>query len=105
MTTNLPNNDYGVRYKQLAERLATCPQVSRYDTEDNPEAWTLSHSFLDLAESFQRFLTEQLPQLERQTSTPEKLYEALLEIGEEFRHVMYHLKQPRFYRRFLDLEE
>ena len=92
---------YGVRYKELAERLSQYPQVSRYDSETNREAWTLAHSFLDLAESFQRFLSEQLPALEQRATTPERTIEILQDIGDEFRHIEYHLRQPQYFRHFL----
>ena len=105
MTPDSPKRHHGVRYKLLADRLAQCPQVARYDTADSPESSTLAHAFLDLADSFQQFLTVHLPKLEDASMTPDQRYDVLLDIGDEFRHIMYHLQQPRFYRHYVDLEE
>lgn len=89
------------KVKLLAERLSRCPQVSRCDEGENIEAWTLAHAFADIEESFSRFLDEQLPRLTEEELSEGTVNEALLEIGEEFRHVLYHLSGSRFYR-YLD---
>jgi hypothetical protein len=87
--------------KALAERLSECPDVTRYDGGDEKEAWVLAISFGELEGSFNKFLYEQLPKLTNNQATPSELYEVLLDIGEEFRHIMYHIRDPKFYR-YLD---
>lgn len=86
------------KVKLLAERLSECPQVTRFDKEGNVEAWTLAQAFADLEESFSRFLDEQLPKLLERPLSDEDLNILLLEIGEEFRHVLYHVHAPDFYK-------
>jgi hypothetical protein len=98
MTGSPPPTGYGIRLKRLAARLASCPEVIRYDRPNEPEASALAHAFLDLAESFRRFIDEQLPKLEREGNNPEQIYDILLDIREEFRHIIYHLREPEFYR-------
>ena len=31
-------------------------------------------------------------------ASPEEILDALLEIGEEFRHILYHINDPKFYK-------
>jgi len=95
----------GPKLKALADYLATCPQVTRYDTGDEREAWTLTHTFADLEASFRKFLEEQLPKLTEGELPPDDIYSLLLEIGEELRHILYHARDARFYRYLLDEPE
>jgi hypothetical protein len=89
--------EFAVELKALAERLNRCEQVTRYDTEAEKQAWTLAHSLLDLAESFRTVLDEQLPRLRDERLSCDETYDVLLEIGEEFRHILYHVQDPEFY--------
>ena len=84
--------------KRLAERLSQCPEVTKYDQGEEKEAGVLAHSFGDLEESFRVFLNEQLPRLVDEQTTAAELCEVLLEIGEEFRHILYHIQDPKFYQ-------
>lgn len=86
------------KLKALADRLSRCPEVTRYDEGENREAWTISHAFADLEESFRKFLDDHLPKLMQDQAEASRTYDLLLEIGEELRHILYHLKDPRFYR-------
>jgi hypothetical protein len=86
------------RYMQLRSRLSQLPSVTRFDDGEHSEAETLAHAFIDLEGSFQKFLEEQLPKLFDADLTNEALHDLLLDMGEEFRHILYHLKDPRFYR-------
>jgi|SRR5437588_3364649 len=87
--------------KALADRLSKCPEVTKYDVGDEREAGVLAHAFGDLEESFNAFLDHQLPRLMNDEASPAELFDALLEIGEEFRHILYHIHDPKFYR-YLD---
>jgi hypothetical protein len=79
----------------LRDRLAACNVVARFGPE---EAGTLVHAFSDLEESFRRFLDEQLPKLADPAVKGEELEDLLLDIREEFRHILYHLHDPEFFR-------
>jgi hypothetical protein len=89
------------KVKALAERLAQCPDIIKYDRGNEREAWVLAISFAELESSFKRFLHEQLPKLTDEQGEPSDVYDVLLDIGEEFRHIMYHIRDPKFYR-YLD---
>lgn len=91
--------------KHLAERLSTCPEVTKYDEGEDEEAWTMAHAFTDLSSSFATFKDKLLPQLLRDEASPARINTLLLEIGEEFRHILYHIKDPRFYRYLVEEDE
>lgn len=101
MTSPRLLND-GEDLKSLAERLGRCQQVTGLDLGDDREAWTLAHAFGDLEESFRTFLDEQLPRLTGEKLTPGDTYDLLLDIGEQFRHILYHINDPKFYRYLRD---
>jgi len=85
----------------LAKRLSKCPQVKRYDKGKHNEAGTIAYAFSDLEESFYTFLENHLPKLAKGKLTPTEIYDLLLEVGEEFRHILYHINDCRFYQ-YLD---
>lgn len=97
MTKALNDPDYGKKYVQIAERLAKLPQVTRYDNGEHKEAWSLSHAFLDLGDSFKKFNSEYLPQLLRDDLSDEELIDILHDIGMEFQHILYHIHDPKYF--------
>lgn len=83
--------------KRLAERLAKCPEVSRFDDGQHKEAWDLASTFADIEGEFREFLNEQLPKLAE--SEGEELSGLLFEIGVAFQHVMHHIiEHQKFYK-------
>lgn len=89
---------------QLAERLQKTEPVSRYDNDSHREAWAIAHAFSDLEEAFERFSHELLPLLIGEQS-PQRQRDILLDMGEEFRRILYHLSELRFYRYLHDNAE
>jgi hypothetical protein len=79
----------------LRSRLADCLAVTKFGPD---EAGTLVHAFSDLEESFRRFLDEQLPKLADPAVKGEELEDLLLDIREDFRHILYHIHDPKFFR-------
>jgi hypothetical protein len=84
--------------KKLAERLERCAEVQAFNAGGDKEAWSIAHAFGDLEKSFLTVLEAQLPRLMDTTLEPSEIKDLLLDIGEEFRHILYHLKDMRFYR-------
>jgi hypothetical protein len=83
--------------KRIAERLDTCPQVRRYDQNEEKQAWSVAHDLVDLAESFRTYLDDLLPRLKNEDLSPDEMNWVLLDIGEEFRHVLYHIHNSEYY--------
>ena|SRR5690242_4659586 len=90
--------DFGSELSKLAKLLQQCPQVTRYDSGTEKEAWTLAHDLLDLQESCRAFTEGLLPKLLDSKVTPEERFGVLVEVGEELRHMLYHIKDSRFYK-------
>jgi hypothetical protein len=82
-------------FTSLVHRLSTSSVIARYGQE---EAETLAHAFSDLEQSLRKFLDEQLPKLADPSLQGQVLEDLLPDIREEFRHVLYHLHDPKFFR-------
>ena len=80
---------------ELGDRLAGCPMVTQYGAEE-PGALLLA--FSDLEGAMRAFLEEQVPKLADPTVQGEALEDLLIDIREEFRHILYHLHDPEFFR-------
>jgi len=83
----------------LANRLADCLGVRLFDRgDDKREAWTVAHAFADIEEAARRFVDELLHRLVRDALCEKQVEDLLLDKGEEFRHLLYHIHDPGFYR-------
>lgn len=82
--------------KKLAEKLQEYECVYKFDSDDEPEAWRIAHSLSDLEQSFKEILNNQLPSLLNANSEVE-IHNSLIDIGEELRHIIYHIKDPKFF--------
>jgi len=79
----------------LGELLSVVPEVAKLDRQNHQEAWALVHMLRDLEKEFCDFL-DLLPELLEGKGSKPKLA-TLLDIGESFRHIDYHLRASRFY--------
>jgi hypothetical protein len=82
---------------KLANRLSKCDKVNIYDDEVHKECGTLAHAFCDLESSFRLFLDVHLPKLMSDNLDSDTTWNVLHDIGEEFRHILYHIKDPKYY--------
>ena len=82
----------------LGQRLGMIPSVRKYDDNDYSESQTLARTFAELEESFRAYLEIQLPRLIDSDLSLSDLQDTLLDVGEEFRHILYHISDPLFYR-------
>ncbi len=85
----------------LAELLMKCPEVTRYDEGEDNEAGAIANAFSDIEKSFHAFLEDQLPRLSNGQLEANEIYDLLLDIGEEFRHILYHINDLKFYQYLL----
>lgn len=90
--------------KMLAERLSTCQEVSKFDKDGHNEAWAIAHGFSDLEESFREILDVQFPKLVNEPLSQSEINDLLLDIGEELRHILYHIRDLEFYKYLGDHE-
>ena len=89
---------YGERYVSLIKVLSRCQKMQRYDRPGEAQAATVAHAFLDLEESFRRFVDEHLVALTQSELSEDQICDKLQDIGEEFRHILYHIRDMDFYR-------
>jgi hypothetical protein len=60
---------------------------------------------LDIEDSCKKYVEVLLPALFDARKETGELYGTLLEIAEEFRHLKYHLHDPKFLRELLEVDE
>ena len=89
----------------LADRFAVLKEVSQFDKDDEPAAWNIAYNFSELEGSFRKFVELHLPKLNSDDLSQDEIYEVLLDIGEEFRHILYHLRDAPFYGYIFDAED
>jgi hypothetical protein len=86
-----------LKYVTLSRTLRKSQKVNSYDTAQQREADTLAHAFIDMQEAFAEIADKYLPQLFREDLDEQQINDILLDIGEELRHILYHIYAPRFY--------
>jgi hypothetical protein len=88
--------------QKLTRRLALVASVSRFDQSGEPQSATLAHALTDLEKSFREILDRLLPKLLDESLNPDQLDDVLLDIGEELRHVLYHIRDPKYFGYLFD---
>lgn len=88
------------KVKELAKRLKDSTKVTTLCLQDEPGEWSVAYSFVELEEAFQKTL-DLLAKLSKKQSK-EALEDTLLELGEEFRHIIYHIQDNRHYSYLFD---
>jgi len=83
--------------KDLAAVLETMLTVRKFDTAGEPASWNLAHGLSDIEESCRTITERLLPALVDSSGGPGEVHEILLDIGEELRHVLYHVRDMPFY--------
>jgi hypothetical protein len=83
--------------ESLAQRLAASPALKRFPNPTE-EGQSIAYSLSDLEGSMRVFLDEQLPKLADPSVQGEALEDLILDVREEFRHILYHLHDPEFFR-------
>jgi|SRR6185437_5132619 len=81
----------------LAARLQSIKSVSRYDVPGEPQSSTMAHAFTDLEQSFRQFVEVLLPKLLDPSTNADEATDILLDIGEEFRHILYHIRDVKYF--------
>lgn len=88
---------YSDKLNVIADKLKKSKKVNSLDRPNESESETLAHAFLDIDESCRILTNELFPKLEFASLSEEEINELLLDIGEELRHILYHIKDPKFY--------
>jgi hypothetical protein len=83
--------------ESLAQRLAASPALKRFPNPTE-QGQSIAYSLSDLEGSMRVFLDEQLPKLTDPAVQGEALEDLILDVREEFRHILYHLHDPEYFR-------
>lgn len=89
---------------ELTDKLLRFKCISQFDTDDEPEAVRLAHALIDIVESMELIKSKYLPELEN-AENEEEVKNTLLDIGDEFDHILYHLKDTKFYEYLFPKDE
>ena len=84
------------RQKLLIQTLMKSSNVNSLDGEIETEAGNIATSFIDIDESCMK-VSSLIDRLQQNEILKETIDEILIEIGEVFRHILYHLRDMKFY--------
>ncbi len=83
----------------LAQSPIVCQLGRRYEEpSEDAEAGTIAHTLLDIEESMKVIYEKLLPRLRSGNLKPRQIEAWLQDIGDEFRHILYHIHDPLYFR-------
>lgn len=89
------------RVKVLAEQLKRIPMLVNFAQQSraslDEHAWQVATSLADIQESTDRLYGELVPKLLSEGLPREEAEEVLNEIGEEYRHILYHIQDTKLF--------
>ena|SRR5256885_1059976 len=97
--------DYTERLFLLSKNLKRSAIVTSYDSSNENESDTLTHAFIDMEESFKKIENNLLPKLFENDLKGDDIDNLLLDIGEELRHILYHIKDPKYFKYLIENEK
>lgn len=86
----------------LVERLKHIPLVvatatRRGSESSDAEAWQIATALSDIEESMNKLFSELVPKLLNSAPEGEAAADLLIDIGEEYRHILYHILDTRLF--------
>lgn len=79
-------------------------KIAQFDSENEPGGWRLAYSLSEIEKSCSTFYNKLLPKLKK-TNKQEDIEKILHEIGEEFRHLLYHIEDSKYYSYLFDEDD
>lgn len=89
--------DFAKRMIKITENIKLSQKVNGFDDHEINEAGTIAHGLLDIEQSLSVIKHELLPALLSEDISEEKVDDVLFDIGEELRHILYHINDMRYY--------
>ena len=89
--------EYVEELRLLSDILRKSNKVNSFDSEDEEVADTVAYALLDIQESCHKIYKTHLPALKAQGISAEDVDDIMLEIGWELEHILYHIKDSRYY--------
>lgn len=88
--------EYLEKLKLITYNLNRCERVRRYNSKDENEVETLANAYIDIEESI-NILLPLLSNFYAEDISIEKIDDLVLDIGEELRHILYHIYDTKTY--------
>ena len=87
--------------ERLAQALRRIPRViaaaERRGKSADAEAWQIATALSDIRESTHRLFSDLVPRLLEASPTDDAADDLLNEIGEEYRHILYHILDTKLF--------
>ncbi len=87
---------YIEKLKAVTHNLEKCERVTKYSTKEENQADTLANTLIDIEEATQK-IKEHVSKLYLTELTKDEVDDLILDLGEEFRHVLYHINDTIVY--------
>jgi hypothetical protein len=88
--------EYIEKLKIITRNLEKCERVTKHSTMEENQADTLANSLIDIEDALNK-INGQIPNLYLKDLTKDEVDDLILELGEELRHVLYHINDTRVY--------
>ena len=89
--------NYIDKLKAIKINLSKSKVVTVHNVKLEDQADTLANAFIDIEESMRVIINELLPKFYLNNLKQEEVENLIFEIGEEFRHIIYHIKDTKVY--------
>jgi hypothetical protein len=93
------------RVIELEGQLSEIPEIAQFDIPGEPQGHTLAHALSHWEDSFAAFLDNLLPKLADKTTSLEDLIDTIHDVGDELRHILYHIQDAKYFGYLLDGSE
>ena len=88
--------NYIEKLKIITHNLEKCERVTKHSNSEENQADTLANSLIDIEEDIQK-IEVQIFKLYSEELTKDEVDDLILDIGEELRHILYHVNDARVF--------
>ena len=89
--------EFGDKMTRITENLNLSEKVRFLNGEDHLEAGVIAHGLLDIEESASAISNKILPVITGENLTEIEVEIILFELGEELKHILYHINEMRYF--------
>lgn len=95
-----PEDGSASRYVALSRRLGVIGSVAEKSHVEagESEADTLAHALVDIDETCRQITSALMPRLFDASATDSDVLDTLTDLGERFRELLYHIRDPTYFR-------
>jgi hypothetical protein len=97
--------NWAERHMALAHRLSAIPSVAALKATSPDEPYVLAHALLDIQKLCTELSVNLLPRIMDSALSADELKDCLTDVGEMLRELLYHARDPQYYRYLPGCEE